>query len=101
MSVRSDADRNSFKLTAEEVSEEYFLRARSGVYGNCGMFQLIEQPQPDNVHGHYAFSLCISRFMQLHFENFANAVMKDVLAGRASPQKVELGSNDGIRSPAL
>ena len=61
------------------------------------MFQLIEQPQPDKMFmGTMRFYSSTSRFMQLHFENFANAVMKDVLAGRADPFVVELGSNDGI-----
>ena len=84
-------------LTAEEVSEEYFFELAPAFCGNCGMFQLVEQPQPDKMfHGHYAFYSSTSRFMQLHFENFANAVMKDVLAGRADPFVVELGSNDGI-----
>ena len=34
--------------------------------------------------------------MQMHFEAFAKSVMADILAGRADPFVVELGSNDGI-----
>jgi methylation protein EvaC len=34
--------------------------------------------------------------MQLHFEAFANAVMREFLARRGDPFVVELGSNDGI-----
>lgn len=84
-------------LTAEEVSEEYFFELAPAFCGICGMFQLMEQPQPDKMfHAQYAFYSSTSRFMQLHFENFANAVMKDVLAGRTDPFVVELGSNDGI-----
>jgi len=84
-------------LTAEELSEEYFFELAPSFCGKCGMFQLMEQPQPDKMfHAQYAFYSSTSRFMQLHFENFANAVMKDVLAVHTDPFVVELGSNDGI-----
>jgi len=61
------------------------------------MFQLVEQPNPDKMfHGQYAFYSSTSRYMQVHFESFANAVMQQSLGGRPDPFVVELGSNDGI-----
>jgi methylation protein EvaC len=84
-------------LTAEETPGEYFFELAPAFCGECSMFQLIEQPQPDKMfHGNYAFYSSTSRYMQRHFEAFANSVMRDVLPGRADPFIVELGSNDGI-----
>jgi methylation protein EvaC len=47
-------------------------------------------------HEQYAFYSSTSRYMQVHFEAFAQAVINTVLAGRDDPLVVELGSNDGI-----
>jgi methylation protein EvaC len=84
-------------LTAEEIADEYFFELAPAFCEPCGMFQLVEQPQPDKMfHGHYAFFSSTSRYMQSHFETFAASVMGGVLAGRSDPFVVELGSNDGI-----
>jgi methylation protein EvaC len=84
-------------LTAEEIADEYFFELAPAFCDQCNMFQLVEQPQPEKMfHGEYAFFSSTSRYMQRHFEGFATSVMTDVLAGRADPFVVELGSNDGI-----
>jgi methylation protein EvaC len=84
-------------LTDAEIQDEYFFELAPAFCSRCSMFQLIEQPQPDKMfHKHYAFYSSTSRYMQLHFEIFANAVMTEFLARRADPFVVELGSNDGI-----
>jgi methylation protein EvaC len=84
-------------LNDEEIPNEYFFELAPAFCSQCSMFQLIEQPQPDKMfHGQYAFYSSTSRYMQLHFEAFANKVMTDILAGRRDPLVVELGSNDGI-----
>jgi methylation protein EvaC len=84
-------------LAAEEIANEYFFELAPAFCGQCSMFQLIEQPQPDKMfHAHYAFYSSTSRYMQLHFEVFAKSVIMDVLPGRTDPFVVELGSNDGI-----
>jgi methylation protein EvaC len=84
-------------LNEKEISNEYFFQLAPGFCSQCGMFQLIEQPQPDKMfHEQYAFYSSTSRYMQRHFEAFANAVVAEVLTGRADPFVVELGSNDGI-----
>jgi methylation protein EvaC len=84
-------------LTSEEILNEYFFDLAPAFCGNCSMLQLIEQPQADKMfHANYAFYSSTSRYMQLHFEAFAKAVMADVLTRRADPFVVELGSNDGI-----
>jgi len=84
-------------LTANEIPNEYFFELAPAVCGACGMFQIMEQPAPEKMfHEQYAFFSSTSRHMQTHFEGFANAVLEGVLAGRADPFVVELGSNDGI-----
>lgn len=84
-------------LTEKEIPNEYFFELAPAFCSRCGMFQLIEQPQPNKMfHEHYAFYSSTSRYMQLHFEAFAKTVMTDVLSKHADPFVVELGSNDGI-----
>jgi methylation protein EvaC len=84
-------------IKPEQVASEYFFDLAPAFCGGCGMFQLMEQPQPEKMfHEQYAFFSSTSRYMQAHFEAFAHTVMNDVLAGRPDPFVVELGSNDGI-----
>lgn len=84
-------------LTAKEIPDEYFFELAPAFCSVCNMFQLVEQPQPEKMfHEQYAFFSSTSRYMQTHFEGFANAVIRQTLAGRPDPFVVELGSNDGI-----
>lgn len=84
-------------LTASEIANEYFFELAPAFCEQCGMFQIVEQPRPEKMfHEHYAFYSSTSRYMQSHFERFANAVKDTVLSGRSAPFVVELGSNDGI-----
>jgi methylation protein EvaC len=84
-------------LRAEEIPNEYFFELAPAFCECCGMFQIMEQPRPEEMfHEQYAFFSSTSRYMQLHFEAFAKAIMQDILAGRSDPFVVELGSNDGI-----
>ncbi len=84
-------------LSQGEIENEYFFELAPAFCSECGMFQLVEQPNPDKMfHGQYAFYSSTSRYMQVHFESFANAVMQQSLGGRPDPFVVELGSNDGI-----
>jgi methylation protein EvaC len=84
-------------LKPDEIESEYFFELAPAFCEACGMFQLIEQPQPERMfHQQYAFYSSTSRYMQRHFEAFAHAMINGPLAGRADPFVVELGSNDGI-----
>jgi methylation protein EvaC len=84
-------------LKPTESDNEYFFELAPAFCGACGMFQIMEQPQPEKMfHEQYAFYSSTSRYMQAHFETFAHAVIDGVLAGRDDPFVVELGSNDGI-----
>jgi len=84
-------------LTREQIATEYFFELAPAFCSHCGMFQLIEQPSPEKMfHPEYAFYSSTSRYMQIHFEAFADLAKQRVLANRRNPFVVELGSNDGI-----
>lgn len=84
-------------LTQEQFDTEYFFELQSAYCAKCGMFQLIEQPEPDKMfHGNYAFYSSTSKFMQQHFRTFAESILERFISGRSDPFVVELGSNDGI-----
>src|SRR5450759_1068295 len=68
-------------LSASEITNEYFFELAPAFCDACGMFQIVEQPQPEKMfHEQYAFFSGTSRYMQIHFEDFANAVMGQVLS---------------------
>lgn len=84
-------------MTAAEIAGEYFFELAPAFCEQCGMFQIVEQPQPDKMfHSEYAFYSSTSRYMEKHFEKFAKSVIDDMLNGTPDPFVVELGSNDGI-----
>ena len=84
-------------LKPDETNNEYFFELEPAFCSVCGMFQLVEQPRPGKMfHEQYAFYSSTSRYMEAHFESFADAVMTGVLSGCDNPFVVELGSNDGI-----
>jgi methylation protein EvaC len=84
-------------LKPSEVASEYFFELAPAFCDNCKMFQIVEQPDATKMfHENYAFYSSTSRYMQAHFERYANFVISEMLAGRPDPFVVELGSNDGI-----
>jgi methylation protein EvaC len=84
-------------LKQSEVASEYFFELAPAFCDTCKMFQIVEQPDPGKMfHEHYAFYSSTSRYMQAHFERYANFVIGEILNGRPDPFVVELGSNDGI-----
>jgi len=84
-------------LKPEQIEQEYFFELAPAFCGNCGMFQIMEQPEPAKMfHDNYAFFSSTSRYMQRHFQAFAELVMDRFLPGKSDPFVVELGSNDGI-----
>lgn len=84
-------------LQPSEVASEYFFELAPAFCEACNMFQIVEQPDADKMfHANYAFYSSTSRYMQAHFERYANFVLGEVLNTRQHPFVVELGSNDGI-----
>ena len=84
-------------LSESQIKSEYFFEMEVASCGNCGMFQLIEQPAAEKMfHENYAFFSSQSKYMQTHFKEFAELVIRNYFVGRKDPFVVELGSNDGI-----
>lgn len=82
-------------LTPEQYAGEYFFEMEVASCGTCGMFQLINQPEPEQMfHENYAFFSGTSSAMQTHFAAYADLVKQRYLG--ADPFVVEIGSNDGI-----
>lgn len=84
-------------LLPEQFASEYFYRMEMGFSEASMMFQLIEQPAPEQMfHEQYAFYSSTSRFMEQHFSEFAQQVMRSGYLAKSDPFVVELGCNDGI-----
>lgn len=83
-------------LTQDRFGEEYFFELKAAFCSNCGMFQLIEQPDREKMFNeNYPFFSGTSKMMSGHFQEFAEHVIKNYLSSR-DPFVVEIGSNDGI-----
>ena len=84
-------------LNKEQFSNEYIFEMEVAFCDNCKMFQLVNQPKPEQMFNeNYAFFSGTSMLMANHFEKFANNVMNDYLKDKNDPFVVEIGSNDGI-----
>ena len=84
-------------LNESEYENEYFFKMQVAFCEKCGTFQLLDQPNPNQMfHGNYAFYSSQSEYMIKHFKKFANFVTDTYLKNKSSPFVIELGSNDGI-----
>ncbi len=84
-------------LMEEDYPEEFFFQMEVAFCKQCCTFQLINQPAPERMfHENYAYFASTSRYMQVHFQAFAEMIVKRILHDRTDPFIVELGSNDGI-----
>lgn len=84
-------------LLPEQFPGEYFYPMEAGFSETSMMFQLIEQPAPEQMfHEQYAFYSSTSHFMEKHFGEFAQQVMQSGYLAKSDPFVVELGCNDGI-----
>ena len=96
MSFGSMPIANGF-LTKKQLNNEYFFEMEVAFCDHCTMFQLVNQPEPEQMFNeHYAFFSGTSKLMGVHFEQFSNHVIKDYLNSVTDPFVVEIGSNDGI-----
>ena len=84
-------------LTKKQFKDEYFFEMEVTLCHKCTMFQLVNQPEPEQMFNeNYAFFSGTSKFMGIHFKNFANHVLNDYIKDANDPFIVEIGSNDGI-----
>lgn len=85
---------NAF-LVPEEFDEEFYFELAAALCGRCGIFQLVEQPNPRILfHEKYPFFTGSSKRMTAHFRQWATEVMKNYLE-TSDPFVIEIGSNDG------
>jgi len=84
-------------LSREQFKDEYFFEMEVAFCSHCKMFQLVNQPEPDQMFNEtYAFFSGTSKLMANHFKDFSKHVMDDYLKDKDDPFVVEIGSNDGI-----
>ena len=84
-------------LTKDDFPGEYFFEMEVAFCDHCKMFQLVNVPEREKMFNeNYAFFSGTSKFMGLHFEDFANHLLTDYIGNKADPFVVEIGSNDGI-----
>lgn len=84
-------------LAHEQFQDEYFYEMEVAFCPKCCMFQLINQPDREQMFNeNYAFFSGTSKFMELHFREFADRVVDRYLVNVEDPLVVEIGSNDGI-----
>jgi methylation protein EvaC len=83
-------------LLEKDFKNEYFFELAAAFCEKCFTVQLKNQPKPKLMfHKNYAFFSKSSKYMQSHFQKYAEWVGKNYLTGK-KPFVVELGSNDGI-----
>lgn len=86
---------NAF-LEPGQYNDEYFFELKVGFCEDCGMVQLLDQPERERMFNEqYHFFSGTSTFMARHFKEFAAHVVDDYLDA-TDPFVVEIGSNDGI-----
>ena len=79
----------------EITEDEYFFDLSVGFCNSCNTFQLLQQPEPEQMfHEEYAFFSRQSKSMQSHFKKYADWVMENYM--NEGDFIVEIGSNDGI-----
>lgn len=84
-------------LLPPQFPQEYFFEMEVAFCHQCGMVQLVHQPDPEQMFNeHYHFFSGTSKLMGIHFQEFAEQVLSSHLQGKQDPFVVEIGSNDGI-----
>ena len=80
----------------DKTQKENFFNLDPGFCEHCFTFQILEQPDPEMMfHEEYAFFTRQSKFMQMHFKEYADWVHNNYLYNLVDPFVVEIGSNDG------
>lgn len=83
-------------LTQDQFAKEYFFELAAASCPKCHMFQLIYQPDREQMFNeNYPFFSGTSTGMTHHFQKLAEHVQSNTLTS-TDPFVVEIGSNDGI-----
>lgn len=87
---------NAF-IEPDKSYDEHFFEMATAFCSNCFAYQLLEQPDAEMMfHENYAFYSRQSKFMQIHFKDYADWVIENYLDHMNDRFVVEIGSNDGI-----
>ena len=83
-------------LNENQIPNEYFFEMGVGFCERSMMFQLINQPSPEQMfHSEYAFFSGSSEGMKQHFHRFSDKIIRDPPVEVKKAFIVEIGSNDG------
>ena len=83
-------------ISEKDFKNEYYFEMEVAFCENCYMFQLINQPQPEQMFNeNYAYLASTSKEMQSHWSQLAKTIFKEFNCNKKS-FIVEIGSNDGI-----
>jgi len=83
-------------LKKNEFDNEFYYRMEVGVCEKCFMFQLLNQPNKEQMFNEsYAFYTHTSKHMMNHFTKFSEKIIQSFLKNKKNPFIVEIGSNDG------
>lgn len=75
---------------------EYRFNLVAGYCNSCYMFQLLEQPNPNQMfHESYPFFTGLSISMKRHFQEMSETHIPDDLANNKESFIIEIGCNDG------
>jgi len=86
---------NAFKKISN--NDEYKFEMVTGFCEKCFTYQLLEQPDAEMMfHDSYAFYSRQSKFMQIHFKEYADWVIENYVDDKENSFVIEIGSNDGI-----
>ena len=75
---------------------EYRFNLVAGYCTNCFMFQLLEQPNPNQMfHESYPFFTGLSISMKKHFQEMSESHIPDDIVNNKESFIIEIGCNDG------
>ena len=81
-------------IKKKNFKKEYFFKMEVGFSKDVSLFQINEHPKPSQMFNKsYPFFTGSSKFMELHFKNYANWLLKNY--GKNIKNLLEIGSNDG------
>ena len=80
-------------LNKKDFNNEFFYDLQVGFSNKLSLFQINEHPKPTQMFNKkYPFFTGSSKFMKIHFKNYANYIKKHIQPGS---KLIEIGSNDG------
>ena len=80
----------------QNLQSEYRFNLVAGYCTSCYMFQLLEQPNPDQMfHESYPFFTGLSATMKKHFQEMSESHIPDNIIKNKESFIIEIGCNDG------